>query len=209
MCTFLVTKLITLIINVNVLPKFVAHYNQRLSVPDLYSNIVSVSWWEDHERTHQRFERIKHIKFENCCNFSLRLMTKAKACKGVGWKWSSGVTFHIHGSVRECERMNPHTPKWALTLGVGIPMDCWIFKEQLQRSKLIGLNSSLYHWKTLETRMSKMGLHVQFAYLKHKLWLKEGSRVKVSIWLSTIKNQESPWFTYVQVTCSTRAKMFL
>jgi hypothetical protein len=32
----------------------------------------------------------------------------------------------------------------------------------------------LYHWKALETKMSKMGLHDLFEYLKHKLWPKEG-----------------------------------
>jgi hypothetical protein len=36
--------------------------------------------------------------------------------------------------------------------------------------------------------MFKMSLHDQFEYLKHKLWLKEWSGVKVSIWLQTIKN---------------------
>jgi hypothetical protein len=29
--------------------------------------------------------------------------------------------------------------------------------------------------------MSKMGLHIMFKYLKHKLWLKQGPRVKVPI----------------------------
>jgi hypothetical protein len=46
-----------------------------------------------------------------------------------------------------------------------------------------------------------MGLHIPFEYLKHKLWPKEGSGVKVSIWFPTIKSQESPWFTCVQVAC--------
>jgi len=45
-------------------------------------------------------------------------MTKAKAYKGEGQKWSSGVTFHVPKSVGECEGMNPHIPKWAFTLGV-------------------------------------------------------------------------------------------
>jgi hypothetical protein len=44
-----------------------------------------------------------------------------------------------------------------------------------------------------------MGLHDPFEYLQHKLWLKEGQGVKVSIWLSTIKSQESPWTTCVKV----------
>jgi len=30
--------------------------------------------------------------------------------------------------------MNPHTPKWVLTLGVRVPMDFQIFRRQLQRS---------------------------------------------------------------------------
>jgi hypothetical protein len=47
--------------------------------------------------------------------------------------------------------------------------------------------------------MSKMGSHDPFGCLKHKLWPKKGSRVKLSIWLSTTKSQELPWFTYVQV----------
>jgi len=42
--------------------------------------------------------------------------------------------------------------------------------------------------------MSKMGLHDPFRYLKHKLWSKKGSRVKLVIWLPTTKSQESPRF---------------
>jgi len=36
-------------------------------------------------------------------------------------KGSPGVTFHAPRSVRECRGMNPHTPKWAPTLG----MESW------------------------------------------------------------------------------------
>jgi hypothetical protein len=46
-----------------------------------------------------------------------------------------------------------------------------------------------------------MGSHISFVYSKHKLWPKEGSKVKLPIWFPIIKNQESPWFTYVQVLC--------
>jgi len=49
--------------------------------------------------------------------------------------------------------------------------------------------------------MFKMGLHDPFVYLKHKLWPKEGSRVKLPIWLPTTKIQEWPWLTYVQEAC--------
>jgi hypothetical protein len=58
---------------------------------------------------------------------------------------SPGIIFLTPESVRECENMNLHTSKWAPTLGVRVPMDSWIFKEQLQGSKLIELKSSLYH----------------------------------------------------------------
>jgi hypothetical protein len=40
--------------------------------------------------------------------------------------------------------------------------------------------------------MYKMGLYDPFEYLQHKLWPKEEPKVKVSIWLSTIRSVESP-----------------
>jgi len=50
--------------------------------------------------------------------------------------------------------------------------------------------------------MSKMGLHDPFGHLKHKLWPKERSGVKLAIWFPTIKSQESTQFSYVQVACN-------
>jgi hypothetical protein len=47
-----------------------------------------------------------------------------------------------------------------------------------------------------------MRLHHPFGHLKQKLWPKERSGVKLAIWLSTIKSQESTWFTCVQVACN-------
>jgi hypothetical protein len=41
----------------------------------------------------------------------------------VGQEWILGIKFHAPGSVGECEGMNPHTPKWTPTLGVGVLMD--------------------------------------------------------------------------------------
>jgi hypothetical protein len=49
--------------------------------------------------------------------------------------------------------------------------------------------------------MSEMGSHDPFGYLKHKLWPKEGSGIKLPIWLPTIKSWESPWFPCFQVAC--------
>jgi len=47
--------------------------------------------------------------------------------------------------------MNPHTPKWAPTLGIGVLTEFQICEEQFQGSKFIELKSPLYHWKVLET----------------------------------------------------------
>jgi hypothetical protein len=60
-------------------------------------------------------------------------------------------------------------------------MNSQIFKGQLQGSKFIGLKSFLYRWKSLGTKISKMGSHDPFWCLKHKLWPKEGSGIKLSI----------------------------
>jgi hypothetical protein len=49
--------------------------------------------------------------------------------------------------------------------------------------------------------MSKMSSHDPFGHFKHKLWSKEGPRIKLSIWLPTTKSQESPWFPCVKVSC--------
>jgi hypothetical protein len=87
----------------------------------------------------------------SCYNPSLGLTTKAKACKGEGQKWSPRITFHAPKNVRECEGMNPHTPKWACILGIGISMQSQIYKKGFQELKLIGLNISLHHWKVLRT----------------------------------------------------------
>jgi hypothetical protein len=48
--------------------------------------------------------------FAHCCNPTFGLTTKAGAYKGASQELSPGVTFHVHGSVGECERMNPHIP---------------------------------------------------------------------------------------------------
>jgi len=49
--------------------------------------------------------------------------------------------------------------------------------------------------------MSKMGLHDSFEHLKHKLWPKKGSGVKLAIWPLTIKSWKSTQFPCVQVAC--------
>jgi len=78
------------------------------------------------------------IHLIGCHNPNLGLATKARGCKVAGQERKLR-------NERKCEGMNPHIPKGALTLGVGVPMDSQIFKERLQGSKPNGLRKYLYH----------------------------------------------------------------
>jgi hypothetical protein len=66
-----------------------------------------------------------------CRNRGLGLTTKETACKVANQEGSPKVMSHAFGSVGKCEGMNLRTPKGASTLGVGVPMDYQIFREQL------------------------------------------------------------------------------
>jgi hypothetical protein len=48
---------------------------------------------------------------DDCRDLSLRLVTKARACKGANQEGSPRVTSHAPRSVRECEGMNLHILK--------------------------------------------------------------------------------------------------
>jgi hypothetical protein len=52
-------------------------------------------------------------------------------------------------------------------------------------------------------KMSKMASHEQFRHLQHKLSTKEGSGVKLAIWLHTTKSWESTRPRCVQGECNT------
>jgi hypothetical protein len=131
------------------------HYHHLL-VPMVFPSIIrwpckyeKVSCLETHFGQDVRTRELIGNSICWNCNPNLRLAAKARAYKGASQEWSLGITFHATESVGECERMNLNTPKWAPTLEVEVPMDSRFFKEQLQRSKLIGLKSSSYHWKSL------------------------------------------------------------
>jgi hypothetical protein len=142
-----------------------------------------------------------------CRNPSFGLATKARGCKVAGakrrkeareqgqrhWK-GAGQEEEARESkevARECEGVNTHTPKATPILGEGVPVDSRNFRGRVEGSNLNGLLRSLYRWKALETQMSKMGSHCAFGHLKGKLWAKEGPGVKLAIWLTTTKGQES------------------
>jgi len=86
-----------------------------------------------------------------CHNPNLGLATKGRVYKRAKQEGDSGDTPYTLRSARECEGMNPHTPKATLTWGVGVSKDSRIFIEQLQWSKPISLMNFLYHWKSIET----------------------------------------------------------
>jgi len=86
----------------------------------------------------------------SCHDLNLEFASKTKAYKGEGQEGSPRVIFNVLENIRRCEGMNPHTPKWAPTMGVRVPMDFQIFRERLKGSKFIGLKNSLYHWKALK-----------------------------------------------------------
>ncbi len=63
--------------------------------------------------------------------------------------------------------------------------------------------------KFLECKCLKWAHMIHLGFLKHKLWPKEGLGVKLSIWLRTIKSQESPWCACAQVACHILLEIFL
>jgi hypothetical protein len=107
-----------------------------------------------------------------------------------------------------CSRECKSVKGWTLTLPSELPlwelefqMDSQIFRAQFQGSKLIGYKNFLYHWKSIETEMSKMDSHCPFGHLKHKLWSKERPRIKLEVWLLTTKSQERTRFPHMQAAC--------
>jgi hypothetical protein len=57
------------------------------------------------------------------CNPSFGLATKVRGCKVAGQEGSLRVMPHAPGNARECEGIDPHTPKGTPTLGFGILVD--------------------------------------------------------------------------------------
>jgi hypothetical protein len=120
------------------------------------------------------FASMLDTRFKCVATLALGSRPRQGGCKVVGQRGKPG-------RARECEGIDPHIPKGTPTLGVGVSMDSRIFRAQLQGLKPISLKNYLYHWKAIETYMSKMGSHDPFGHLKHKLWPKERPGVKLAI----------------------------
>jgi hypothetical protein len=70
--------------------------------------------------------------------------------------------------------MNSHVGSWS-------PGGLLNLQRTIAKVKTHCLDEFVYHWKAIETKMYKMGLHDPFGHLKHKLWSKERSKVKLAI----------------------------
>jgi hypothetical protein len=128
----------------------------------------------------------------SCCNPCLRLVTKARL--------SPRVAFHAPRSAKSVRERT-------LTLPSELP--CWELESQWtsESSKNDWRGQNSLDWsvpyiigKLLEPRCLKW-LAWLIWNLKDKLWSKEGSRVKLAVWLLTTKSCESTWFPCVQVAC--------
>ncbi len=64
---------------------------------------------------------------------------------------------------------------------LGVFRDSRMFRSRQQGVKHLALRCSWCHWKGLETQISKMPSHWQFAHLQPKLWAKEGPGVKLVV----------------------------
>ncbi len=149
-------------------------------VKEVHENDEDFLHKHKHHMSSQIFSRTFKVQ-ATCRNPSFGLVIEAKGLQGCEPKESLGITSHTPGSVGKCEGVNLHTPKATPTLGDGGPVDSRNFRERFQGSKFNGLWCSLYHWKALGMYMFKMGSHCSFEHLKHKLWPKEGSRVKLLV----------------------------
>jgi hypothetical protein len=119
------------------------------------------------------------------CNPSFGLATKAKRVAKVRAKRKPGVTSYTLGSVRKCEGVNPHTPKWTPMLGVGVPKGLPNFQSaiagaktpcleeffiSLERSWSVDVQNGLVWtiWMSAAQVMGKWKARSQIAILKEK-----------------------------------------
>jgi hypothetical protein len=135
-----------------------------------------------------------------CCNLNLGLATKARGLHGCGPRGRLGSHFTCSWECKECEGMNPHTPKWIPIVGIRVPNGLPNFHSTISGVKTHWFEDFFISSKNIETWMFKMNSHDSFGHLKYKLWSKEKLGVKVTIWLLTIKSWELPHFHKWRVT---------
>jgi len=132
-----------------------------------------------------------------CCNLSLRLVTKTRACKVVSQEGSLGVTPHVLGS-------EENVREWTFTLPRELPpweLESW-WVSKFSESDCRVQNSMDWKIPYIIKNILKCRC-LKWAHMTHlDIWNTSlGSGVKLAIWFPTIKSQESPQFSRVQVAC--------
>jgi hypothetical protein len=135
--------------------------------------------------------------FQNYRNPSLGLVTKAKACKGVGQERSPRVTSYVPQSVGEWRNEHSHS-QVSSHFGSWNPDGLPDFQREIAKVKthwiekfFISLQRS---WKNY---MSKVGSHDHLDTSNISYGQKKSPGVKLTIWLPTTKSLESPQFPCV------------
>ncbi len=103
-----------------------------------------------------------------CCNPSLGLVTKARACKGAGQEGGSAITFHAFGSASECEGMKPHS-QVSSHFGSWSPSGLPNFQKIITRVKTHCIKEFIISMERSWNLDVKMGLHDPFGHLTHKI----------------------------------------
>jgi hypothetical protein len=91
--------------------------------------------------------QIPHIH-NNYHNPSLGFTTKAKAWKGAGQEGNLEGRSHVPKNAKVCEGMNPHTPKWTLIMGVGVPNELPNLHRTIARVKIQWIEDFLISLKS-------------------------------------------------------------
>jgi hypothetical protein len=148
------------------------------------------------------------METEDYHNLSLGLTTKTRGWKVAGQEGDLGVISHVPGSAKSVRA-------WTFTLPSELP--CWelesqkdfrIFRAQLQRSKLIALKISLYHWKVAEALMSKMNSHCPFEICNTSYGQKKGRESNNQFDSRPLKVKNQPNFVACRQLATYRWKTF-
>jgi hypothetical protein len=105
--------------------------------------------------------------------------------------WRLGATFHVLGNVGECEGMNPHTPKWAFTLGIEVLMTLEFSRRNCKGKKSLDWRVNYIIRKFLEHKCLKWACMTHLDTLNISYGQKKGRESNCQIWLLTIKSRES------------------
>jgi hypothetical protein len=97
---------------------------------------------------------------------------------------------HLHS--RECEGMNPHTPKWTPMYGSWNPYGVLNLQRGISRVKTHFIKYIFYIIENILKLKCFNGLVWPILVFKAQVMAKRRSKIKVPIWFQTTKSRESP-----------------